>query len=58
MKHLLSFGLLTAAVSLFANAGVFLGSGQNVVLDSTAQIQMAEEVVTMRPMPCSSGNRA
>lgn len=50
MKHLLNFGLLTAAVSLFANAGVFRGSGQTVVLDSTAQIQMAEEVVTMRPM--------
>ena len=50
MKHLLSFCLLLAAVSLFANAGVFMGSGQNVVLDSTAQIQMAEEVVTMRPM--------
>ena len=50
MKHLLSLSLLFAAVSLFANAGVFMGSGQNVVLDSTAQIQMAEEVVTMRPM--------
>ena len=50
MKHLLSLSLLFAAVSLFANAGVFRGSGQTVVLDSTAQIQMVEEVVTMRPM--------
>jgi len=32
MKHLLSLSLLFAAVSLFANAGVFMGSGQNVVL--------------------------
>ena len=37
----------TAELDLvFANAGVFRGSGQTVVLDSTAQIQMAEEVVT------------
>ena len=50
MKNLLSFALLLAAVALFANAGVFRGSGQTVVLDSTAQIQMAEEIVTMIPM--------
>ena len=50
MKRLLSSILLFAAVSLFANAGVFRGSGQTVVLDSTAQIQMVEEVVTMMPI--------
>jgi len=50
MKNLLSTVFLFAAISLFANAGVFRGSGQTVVLDSTAQIQMAEEVVTMTPM--------
>lgn len=35
---------------LFGNAGVFRGSGQSVVLDSTEQIQMVEETVTMIPM--------
>ena len=50
MKHLLNSLLFFAATSLFANAGVFRGSGQTVVLDSTAQIQMAEEVITMIPM--------
>jgi len=32
MKHLLISSLLLSAVSLFANAGVFRGSGQTVVL--------------------------
>ena len=50
MKRSLTSLLLFAAVSLFANAGVFRGSGQTVVLDSTAQIQMVAEVVTMMPM--------
>lgn len=50
MKHALSLILTFAAAAIFGNAGVFRGSGQSVVLDSTAQIQMAEEVVTMMPM--------
>ena len=50
MKNLLSLVLLLASMTLFANAGVFRGSGQTVVLDSTEQIQMAEEIVTMTPM--------
>ena len=50
MKRLLMLLLLAAEVSLFANAGVFRGSGQTVVLDSTAKIQMVEEVITMLPM--------
>ena len=50
MKRLLQTLLLASAVSLFANAGVFRGSGQTVVLDSTAKIQMVEEVITMIPM--------
>ena len=50
MKHALISILMFAAAALFGNAGVFRGSGQSVVLESTAQIQMAEEVVTMIPM--------
>lgn len=50
MKRLLMLLLLVAEASLFANAGVFRGSGQTVVLDSTAKIQMVEEIITMTPM--------
>ena len=50
MKRLLMLILLAAEVSLFANAGVFRGVGQTVVPDSTAKIQMVEEIITMIPM--------
>jgi len=43
------FAVLWSGV-LFGNAGVFRGSGQSVVLDSTEQIQMVEETVVMLPM--------
>ena len=42
------FAVLWSGV-LFGNVGVFRGSGQSVVLDSSEQIQMVEELVEMRP---------
>ncbi len=48
-KNRTVFAFLFTAVSLSGNAGVFRGSGQTVVPDSSAQIQMVKEVVTMPP---------
>lgn len=43
-----------AAASLFANAGIFGGKGENLTISETDKIQMVSEVVKITPMPNDS----
>ena len=46
---LMMWAVFAAALSLWGNVGVFRGSGQTPVLEKSAEVQMVEEEVVMRP---------
>ena len=48
-KYLSLLFLFGVLANCYGNAGVFRGSGQTPILEKTADIQMAEEEITMRP---------
>lgn len=50
MRNILAmWAVFAAALSLWGNVGAFRGSGQTPVLEKSAEVQMAEEEVVMRP---------
>ena len=48
-KLLMMWAVFAAALSLWGNVGVFRGGGQTPVLEKSAEVQMVEEEVVMRP---------
>ena len=48
-NNLMMWAVFAAALSLWGNVGVFRGSGQTLVLEKSAEVQMVEEEVVMRP---------
>ncbi|MBQ7693524.1 MAG: hypothetical protein IJT50_00200 [Lentisphaeria bacterium] len=46
---LMMWAVFAAALSLWGNVGVFRGGGQTPVLEKSAEVQMVEEEVVMRP---------
>jgi len=51
LKNTAALTVFLLSFALFANVGVFDGSGQTPALVKTADIQMVEEVVVMHPSP-------